>query len=560
MNAIFEENKNFYPTPKKLIKKMIEGINWSYVKNILEPSAGNGNIVEQLLTHATVDDSWRSKRTLFTVDCIEIDEQLQLSLRDKGYRVVYNNFLTYTTLKHYDLIIMNPPFDNGCKHLLKALEMQKDGGAIVCLLNAETLRNAYSNERKDLVNRLKELNASIEYIENEFVDAERKTAVETAMIKVSIEEKESLIDDELMNKFKKNEQFKDIDFDDKTEQEQLLTVYSKENKRVELIVEQFEMETRMGIHVINEYNKIKPYILNKTPNKNKKYHYPVSLLMLSVVGDESNSGVSSCLKNNYIKQLRKKYWNTLFLDETMVGTLTQNMRTELYNKIDTYSEYDFSVFNIYTLLEEVRKNRVKGIEDTLITLFDELSGKYSYHEELNNKNIHYFNGWKTNKAWCVGEKVIVPYLRSDWQGTDRLSDIHKTLSHLNGDMSSLDINNEIRNKISEKSNGYYPNSYDYYTSDIELPYFNVHYYKKGTCHIKFTNKDLLDKFNIWACKHRNWIPKFYGKKAYNDMSKAEKDLVKEFSKTEENYNKIYDNQKDYLVEFSQQKMLGFEGV
>ena len=36
---------------------------------------------------------------------------------------------------------MNPPFAQGEKHLLKALEMQERGGAIICILNAETIRN-----------------------------------------------------------------------------------------------------------------------------------------------------------------------------------------------------------------------------------------------------------------------------------------------------------------------------------------------------------------------------------------------------------------------------------
>ena len=56
--------------------------------------------------------------------------------------------MTFYTYKHYDLIIMNPPFDNGDKHLLKAIDLQKNGGAIICLLNAETLKNPYSKYKK----------------------------------------------------------------------------------------------------------------------------------------------------------------------------------------------------------------------------------------------------------------------------------------------------------------------------------------------------------------------------------------------------------------------------
>ena len=40
---------------------------------------------------------------------------------------------------------MNPPFSEGDKHLLKAINIMKNGGQIVCILNAETIKNPYSN-------------------------------------------------------------------------------------------------------------------------------------------------------------------------------------------------------------------------------------------------------------------------------------------------------------------------------------------------------------------------------------------------------------------------------
>mgnify|MGYP003290709934 CR=1 FL=1 len=61
---------------------------------------------------------------------------------------------------------MNPPFSNGDKHLLKALQIQQNGGKVVCLLNAETIRNPYTETRKTLVDLLEKYEAEIEYIEN----------------------------------------------------------------------------------------------------------------------------------------------------------------------------------------------------------------------------------------------------------------------------------------------------------------------------------------------------------------------------------------------------------
>ena len=42
------KNRDYYPTPGKLIDKMLSGIDFDKIETILEPSAGNGNIVDAL--------------------------------------------------------------------------------------------------------------------------------------------------------------------------------------------------------------------------------------------------------------------------------------------------------------------------------------------------------------------------------------------------------------------------------------------------------------------------------------------------------------------------------
>ena len=45
---MFTEIREFYPTPQKLINKMLCDIDFLTIKSILEPSAGKGDIVEVL--------------------------------------------------------------------------------------------------------------------------------------------------------------------------------------------------------------------------------------------------------------------------------------------------------------------------------------------------------------------------------------------------------------------------------------------------------------------------------------------------------------------------------
>lgn len=175
--------KDFYPTNKTVIAKMLDGVKFGKLKTILEPSAGKGDIVD------AVKEKMEYRYYTPDIDLIEINKDLQSVLTGKGYRVVHDDFLTYDTMKEYDLIIMNPPFSNGCSHLLKAIQLQKrNGGAIICILNAETLKNPYTNERKELLRILSENHADIAYLQDAFLEGERTTNVEIALIKVVMPE------------------------------------------------------------------------------------------------------------------------------------------------------------------------------------------------------------------------------------------------------------------------------------------------------------------------------------------------------------------------------------
>ena len=179
----------FYPTPSFLAGKMIARIDWTCVYSVLEPSAGKGDLLQALDSYAK---KYRSplERRAFSVrencDTIERDTNLQFILRGKGFRVVADDFLSYDALKRYDVILMNPPFSEGDKHLMKALMLQENGGQICCLLNAETIRNPYTKLRQKLVQMLMERNARIEFIKDAFKYAERPSDVEVAIVSVNI--------------------------------------------------------------------------------------------------------------------------------------------------------------------------------------------------------------------------------------------------------------------------------------------------------------------------------------------------------------------------------------
>lgn len=293
----------FYPTPETLLEKVFAGVNWSKVSTVLEPSGGKGDMADYILQAAG-----RGYHKV-DVDCIEIDPNLRSVLKGKGFRVIHDDFLTFQTYKQYDLIAMNPPFSNGEEHLLKDLELQKNGGYIICILNAETIRNPYTLKRKELVRRLE--GAAIEFLQQEFTQAERKTEVEIAVVKIQIPKKkqESRIFTELRTKhYERNRSASETT---------ALTV----KDQVEAIVNQYELEVEAGIQLIREYEAMQPYLMQDV--KDCAYNMPI--LEMKILGQNLEI-------NEFVRVVRKKYWTALFQNPLIVGNMTTNQLEEYRGK------------------------------------------------------------------------------------------------------------------------------------------------------------------------------------------------------------------------------------
>lgn len=517
-------NDTFYPTPRELINKMLEGIDFRQIDSVLEPSGGKGDIIGVIKeqSHKNLD-----------IDTIEINENLRHILQGKGYRVVHDDFLTYNTFKKYSVIIMNPPFDRGDKHLLKAIDMQQDGGKIICLLNAETLWNPFSNTRKDLVRKLEEYDAEVEFIDDGFIDAERITPVQVALIKIDIPRKvndNSVILDNLRQQ----------------ENNHINTDHSNSNALIDAdfiegIIQQYNFEVQAGLKLIAEYEALKPLMLNDFDAENL-YRKPVLKLSIRDKDRYDENG----LHNDYIEGIRMKYWKALFSSKEFTGMFTSNLQEKYYNMVQELKDYDFSYFNIQTLRIQLSKEMIQGVEDTILALFDEFSHKYNWQDET-SKNIHYYNGWKTNSAFKVNKRVVTRLNAYNWgrfepayYATERkLFDIEKVFNYLDGGKTEhRDITNVLKQAQNENQ-----------TKKIKLKYFLVTFYKKGTCHIEFRDKDLLHKFNLYGSQRKGWLPPSYGKAKYNDMTQEEKDVIDEFE-GEKSYKKVMDNRDYFIVDSS----------
>ena len=123
---------DFYATPKECIEKLLDNFIIEKTNiNILEPSAGNGNIIKVL----------KEKGINGNITAIEIREEEYKNLLSLTDDVVINDFLQWNTNKQYDLIIGNPPFSLAKEFIEKCFKISNGKTKIVMLLRTSFLES-----------------------------------------------------------------------------------------------------------------------------------------------------------------------------------------------------------------------------------------------------------------------------------------------------------------------------------------------------------------------------------------------------------------------------------
>ncbi len=515
------DSLDFYPTPDNLAWKMVHSLETNvhgfqqFPSPVLEPSAGDGALACQI--HATsgiyhdpqtgkVRREYLDRLEKIDLDCIELSSDFRAKLKKDGFRVVHDDFLTFRPCKKYAAIVMNPPFSNGAAHLLKALDVMRDGGKIRCLLNAETLRNPCTNERKELAAKLEELHAVVEYIPDAFKNARRAARVEVALISIDIPDREPVSRIRLELQHETTERLKD--------NPEFAALVSSDP--ITAAIERYNAAAEGVRRIYAEYDGIKSLFSSATAEDKER----------EVLNFNKNY-------NQAIHDLRGLYWKKLFDLPQIRDNLTTDMQNEYHSRIAELSDYDFSTYNILTIREEMSANIVQGIEDEIIALFNNWTNLH-YNEEY-SKNVHYYNGWCTNSAYKIGKKVIFRCCAfSDWSGKFEPSwCVERDLSQIERVLHYLDTNGQKYNG-DELRSALKAAQAAKQTQKIQLHYFTATFYKKGTCHIEFTNTDVLKSFNLFASQKKGWLPPSYGKKAYHDMAAADRRVIDSFE-GEESY-------------------------
>ncbi|MGL5932394.1 MAG: DUF4942 domain-containing protein, partial [Cetobacterium sp.] len=347
-------DKNFYPTPYDVALKMIGELNLRGM-NILEPSAGKGDLLSVI------------KEKYTNIYCIEKNLELQGILREKKYTILGDDFLQYKPDHLFDLILMNPPFDEGVKHFLKAWEISEENTHIRCLLNAESIRNPYNKERKLMMDILEANGAEIEYLGDCFKDAERKTNVEVALIKIQNKSKRK--------KFRFN-------FD--------------EFKEEEIDLEDLNINQLAKVDVLqnleDKYSAVKEIIGEYLTLKNKLQYYLDGILDKYAIDNllKNNSSIEKREYEDVLEKVRVGFWQLVFNKTQLEERMTSNVKKDFFDSKQEYSIMPFTVDNVNKLLEILIQNSGQIFQNCIEESFDYLTMYYP------DNRVH-IEGWKTNE-------------------------------------------------------------------------------------------------------------------------------------------------------------------
>ncbi len=538
-----------YPTPPEVIKRMLKP--WQRSEffpdldlgdiTILEPSAGSGSILDYIKEN----HSWARNRGPNErgpkLHAIEHNPELRAMLTGKGYSVVHDDFLDYQTDIIYDLIIMNPPFSNGERHLLKAWDILKTG-TVVCLLNAETLKNPHTIFRKHLLKLIGE-HGKVNLIGKAFAKAMRSTQVDVVMVTLHKKEAAHVFDWWKDDAFA-GEPVKEFQFGPETVSNQVAL---------------YDFLDGLVGHYEQAKGAFERYL---------KAHYELGHVLAGLVPAGQNivgqakeaSGGPAGQNAVYRSLLQKAAWSQVMSKTKLNNFATEGVRRNLDALTEQQGGMAFTKPNIQALLEMLFTNRHEILHQSVVEVFDLMT---KYHD----KNRCHWEGWKSNDAFQVNRKVIIPDYGVQWEPKyggefsldyrleNRLDDIDRAiaslenrrldsptrLTHLkpeprwNGDTGNKEpvklvtIGTALKRKFRALGKVGHLKMQGGVDNTAESEYFYLKFWKKGTVHLVFKDEALWQLFNRTAAKGKKWLPMDHEREPEPTQTKTDRDYVKELA-------------------------------
>lgn len=481
-------NPGFYPTPPSVAAKMLEPFSREFLQGayILEPSAGKGDLAEAIRAAGGQK-----------IDCVEVEQELGMICEGKGFTTYQGvDFLQagHLPTANYDLVVMNPPFDAGADHLLWAWNITIC--PIVCLLNAETLSNPYSAKRQ-LLAKLIEDHGSVENLGACFDSEEafRKTKVEVVLVRLSKE-----------NAFKKaTVDFTDSGFDKDPEVDFAQPDLENQLERPDAVaglVLRHKKCLALFESIAKQVKELDFY--SQGISLWEAVEWPLRLLC------GSGGGTAPGSYSRFAEEFKKLSWDNLFTMTKYKSLASRQVKRDFEAFCKENRDMAFTEQNISRVLDGLFASRGNIMRQCVVDAFDLMT---AYHEQ----NRVHVEGWKTNDAWRVNRKVILPNVIDTsydmvrichYNSSDRLDDIDRAMGFLTG--RNLEKIKTIAQAFRDHEK---TAKTEWNQKPFESDFFECRAYKKGTLHIFFKDEALWERFNVEAARGKNWLPDDYKERA-----------------------------------------------
>lgn len=464
---MFDTKQQFFPTPLAQVARMwakLKGIYSGYsIDTLLDPSGGKGDLL----------DGFGQVQKF----AIEIDPNLQAILRSKKITVIGSDFLTWDEPTQFDAILMNPPFNRGVDHVLRAWAILKDGGSMVALVNKETVANQCTSERQRL-GLLVQQYGGWEDLGQCFKNAERSTDVEVAMLWL-VKPARKIDPNEFCftGDFRKapTETFEEFAANPLATSDAIDSLVAQYRACLAVIKARAQAQTELTYH-------------------------------LNSIGGASRRGDELETKTDFFKDvqdLKYRCWWGVFRLSKMSEITTSDFEAKFEEFAQSQVHMAFDRENIMQALEIFFQNREQIMIDSVVSVFDQAT---KYHES----NVTHPEGWKSNSGWKVNPKIVIPSgvsvcpyfgkwdLRHGSSGRRFLSDLDEVLAWIAGD--------EFEKYKPEMDTAAFIDR-DYHPAGtwLERRHYDIKLFKKGTVHIRFKDLYLLDDFNAIAAKGKQWL-------------------------------------------------------
>lgn len=476
----------FYPTPEDLARRAWRKFKQHSRSRVLEPSAGEGHLADAM---PGIEHRGRGH-----IDVIEIDVSKHPLLRQKGYRVVGLDFLEFEGGQIYDSIILNPPFAEGCQHVLKAWDCLWTG-EVVAIINAETLRNPFSMERKRLA-ALVGKHGSVEFIQDAFrgEGVAREAEVEVALIHL---EKPAASNEDWIGPAI------DALARDRTEE------------REWALPNELALPANFVSSQVRAFNLAVTAMREAVKAEAVAAHYAARIgrTMVDLTNDRADghlagaespgAGIRSALAKRY-DELKDRAWASVLRSTETLSKLSAKVQKQAEAQFEQIKALEFTETNVYGFLLGLVQSQPEMVMNMMEEVFDAFS---RYHSD----NAVLYRGWKSNDRHRTcglrlkTTRFILPGHAVDscrsgvpWDTRRLLADFDRVFAILDGVAApEVGLVSLAEQQFQALRAG----------ARVRGTYFDLRWYHKaGTIHFFPRRRDLVDRLNRFVGRRRGWLP------------------------------------------------------